>query len=56
MEAKLNGLHLFVVMETPVQVESLKGRRDWFKFRSGTNSLNEELGRHRDKNNDWHVV
>ena len=23
-----------------------------FKFRSGTNGLNEELGRHRDKNYD----
>ena len=28
------------------------GTRFIFKFRSGTNGLNEELGRHWDKNND----
>ena len=28
------------------------GTRLTFKFRSGTNGLNEELGRHRDRNDD----
>ena len=41
-----------IEFENYLQGVGVPGTRLMFKFRSGTNGLNEELGRHRGKNDD----